>query len=60
MQLLDPTPVIIFLVVVGLAAVAAIVLAAIALPAVLRDTRTDRRARQESIPAYYGRLHFAR
>lgn len=60
MQLLDPTAVILFLVVVALAAVAAIVLAAIALPTVLRDTRTDRRARRESVPAYYGRLHFVR
>lgn len=60
MQLLDPTAVILFLVVVALVAVAATVLAAVALPAVLRETRTDRRARRESIPTYYGRLHFAR
>jgi hypothetical protein len=59
MQLIDPTAVTLFLVVVGIAALAAVALAAVALPATLRVTRTDRRARRESIPAYYGRLHFA-
>ena len=47
------------LVVVGLAALASLVLAAVALPAALRSTRADRVTRHESIPAYYGRLHFA-
>ena len=28
-------------------------------PLALRETRRDRRARRESIPTYYGRLHFA-
>jgi hypothetical protein len=28
-------------------------------PAHLRETRSDRKARRESIPAYYGLLHFA-
>ena len=37
----------------------ALVLAAVALPAALRSTRADRVTRHESIPAYYGRLHFA-
>ncbi len=60
MQLIDPTLVIGLLVVVGLAAVAAVALAAVALPPTLRSTRRDRRARHESIPSYYGRLHFAR
>jgi hypothetical protein len=59
MQLLDPTAVITLLVVVGLAALAAVVLAVVALPSTLRETRQDRQARSESIPAYYGRLHFA-
>jgi hypothetical protein len=59
MQLIDPTAVTFLLVVVGIAALAAVVLAAVALPATLRVTRRDRRARRESIPAYYGRLHFA-
>ncbi|HEY0644676.1 MAG TPA: hypothetical protein VGD39_14715 [Nocardioides sp.] len=59
MQLLDPAAVTFLLVVVGIAALAAVTLAAVALPATLRITRLDRRARRESIPAYYGRLHFA-
>ncbi|NYE35158.1 hypothetical protein F4692_000262 [Nocardioides cavernae] len=59
MQLLDPTPVLVFLLaVVGLAALASLALVAIALPAALRTTRIERLARRESIPAYYGRLHF--
>ena len=28
-------------------------------PVALRETRNDRMARRESIPTYYGRLHFA-
>ena len=59
MQLIDPTAVIFLLVVGGIAAVAAVALAAVALPATLRVTRRDRHDRRESIPAYYGRLHFA-
>ncbi len=59
MQILDPAVVITLMVVVGIAALAAVVLAAVALPAVLRGTRRDRQVRHESIPAYYGRLHFA-
>ena len=59
MQLIDPTVVIALMVVVGLAAVAATALAAVAVPATLRETRSDRMARRESIPTYYGRLHFA-
>jgi len=59
MQLLDPTAVTALLVVVGTAALAAVALAAIALPATFRVTRRDRMDRHESIPAYYGRLHFA-
>jgi hypothetical protein len=39
--------------------VAAVAIAAVALPATLRVTRSDRQARHESIPTYYGRLHFA-
>ena len=56
MQLIDPTAAITLLVVVGIAAVA---MAAVALPASLRETRRDRQSRHESIPTYYGRLHFA-
>ena len=59
MQIVDPTAAIALLVVVGVAALAAVALAVVALPATLRETRTDRIARRESIPAYYGKLHFA-
>lgn len=59
MQLLDPTPVLVFFVVVLAVAAVALALVAVALPEALRSTRRDRLARRESIPAYYGRLHFA-
>ncbi|MDR7255289.1 hypothetical protein J2X46_004291 [Nocardioides sp. BE266] len=59
MQLIDPTAVITLLVAVGIAALAALTMAAVALPSTLRVTRKDRQARHESIPAYYGKLHFA-
>lgn len=59
MQILDPAVIITLVVVVGLAALTAVVLAAVALSAVLRGTRRARQVRHESIPAYYGRLHFA-
>ncbi|RYB95216.1 hypothetical protein EUA93_13225 [Nocardioides oleivorans] len=59
MQLIDTSAVITLLVVVGIAALAAISLAAVAVPATLRETRRDRVSRRESIPTYYGRLHFA-
>jgi hypothetical protein len=59
MQLIDPTAVVTLLVVVGIAALAAVAMAAAVLPATLRVTRRDRQARHESIPTYYGKLHFA-
>ena len=59
MQLFDPAVAIALLVLVGIAALAAVVLAAVAIPAALRETRSDRQTRRESIPTYYGRLHFA-
>ena len=59
MQLIDPTAVVTLLVVVGIAALAALTMAAVVLPSTLRVTRTDRQARHESIPTYYGKLHFA-
>ena len=59
MQLIDPTAFIALLVVVGIAALAATAMAAVAVSATLRETRTDRHGRRESIPTYYGRLHFA-
>jgi hypothetical protein len=59
MQLIDTSAVVTLLVLVGIAALAAITMAAIAVPATLRETRRDRVSRRESIPTYYGRLHFA-
>ena len=59
MQLLDPTAVLALLSLVVVAAIAIVVLAAVALPAALHETRADRQQRHESIPTYYGRLHFA-
>ena len=59
MQLIDPAAAVALMTLVGVAALAAVVLAAVALPATLRETRSDRKARHESIPTYYGRLHFA-
>lgn len=59
MQIIDPTAAILLLVVAGLAALAAVVFAVAALPATLTVTRRERLSRHESIPAYYGRLHFA-
>jgi hypothetical protein len=59
MQLLDPTAVIALLVVVGLAALVTLGLVAVALPTALRATHEDRVSRRESIPTYYGRMHFA-
>lgn len=59
MQFIDPFVVTVLLVVVGLAALAAVVLMALALPRTLQVARHDRVARRESIPTYYGRLHFA-
>ncbi|SEB46043.1 hypothetical protein SAMN04489844_0156 [Nocardioides exalbidus] len=59
MQLISASATITLLVVVGIAALAAIAMAAVAVPATLRETRRDRVSRRESIPTYYGRLHFA-
>ncbi|MCY4727877.1 hypothetical protein NYO98_16445 [Nocardioides sp. STR2] len=59
MQLIDPAAAIALMVLVGIAALTAVALAAVVLPATLRETRHDRVARRESIPTYYGRLHFA-
>lgn len=59
MQIIDPAAALTLLVVVGIAALAAVALAAIVLPSTLTVTRRDRQARHESVPTYYGRLHFA-
>ena len=59
MQLIDPAAAVTLLVIVGIAALAAVALASVALTGALGVTRRERLRRQESIPAYYGRLHFA-
>jgi signal transduction histidine kinase len=59
MQLLDPAAAYTLLVVVVAAALAVVVLVAATMTVALRETRRDRVARHESIPTYYGRLHFA-
>jgi hypothetical protein len=59
MQIIDPTIVIALMTLVGIAALAAVTLVLVAVPAALRETRGDRIARRESVPTYYGRLHFA-
>jgi hypothetical protein len=59
MQLIDPTAVTVLLVVVGVTALVVVGLLAASLVVGVRGARRDRLARHESIPAYYGRLHFA-
>jgi hypothetical protein len=59
MQLLDSTAAGLYLAFAGTVIVLGLVLALAVAPVALRETRTDRRARRESIPTYYGRLHFA-
>ena len=57
--MIDPTPITTYLVfacaVLGLGFVVSLAVLTMA----LRETRHDRKDRHESIPAYYGRLHFA-
>ena len=59
MQLLDSTDAGLYLAFVGTVIVLGLALALAVAPVALRETRTDRKARRESIPTYYGRLHFA-
>ena len=59
MQLLDTHVVTMLLVLVGLAASVSVALIATVAFRALSITRRDRVARHESIPTYYGRLHFA-
>jgi hypothetical protein len=59
MQLIDSTAVGVYLAFAGLAVTVGFVVLLAVLPLVLRHTRLDRLGRRESIPAYYGRLHFA-
>lgn len=59
MQLIDSSALTTYLVVVGVASVAAIALVVVTLYFALLETRRDRQARRESVSTYYGRLHFA-
>ena len=58
MQFIDPTLASLLLAGVAVVAVVGGALAVAVLPSTLRVTRGDRMARHESIPTYYGRLHF--
>jgi hypothetical protein len=59
MQLLASTSVAPYLAFVGVVLLVGLVAVLAAAPVALREARRDRRARRESIPTYYGRLHFA-
>ena len=59
MQLFASTAVSPYLTFVGVVLVLGLVALLAVAPLALRETRRDRVARRESIPTYYGRLHFA-
>ena len=59
MQLFDSTAAGLYLAFAGPVIVLGLVVVLAVAPLALRETRSDRRSRHESIPAYYGRLHFA-
>jgi hypothetical protein len=59
MQMIDPTPITTFLIFASAVLAVGLVATIAGLTLVLRETRHDRQQRHESIPAYYGRLHFA-
>lgn len=59
MQVLDPTPIAVLLTLVGVLFAVGLVALFVGLTVVVQESRRDRFARHESIPAYYGRLHFA-
>ena len=59
MQLFDSTAAGLYLAFAGTVIVLGLVVALAVAPVALRESRTDRRSRRESIPTYYGRLHFA-
>jgi hypothetical protein len=58
-MLADSTAITTYLVFVGVVSALALVLASVVLTLAFRETRRDRIARHESIPAYYGRGYFA-
>ncbi len=58
MEFIDTNAVFTLFAVVSIVAAVALVLIVAVLPSTLKITRRDRVARHESIPTYYGRLHF--
>jgi hypothetical protein len=58
-QLFASTAVAPYLTFVGVVLLLGLVTVLAVAPLALRETRRDRVARHESIPTYYGRLHFA-
>ena len=59
MQLFDSTAAGLYLAFAGTVIVLGLVVALAVAPVALRESRTDRMSLRESIPTYYGRLHFA-
>ncbi|MBD3948082.1 hypothetical protein [Nocardioides ganghwensis] len=59
MQLLASTALAPYLSFVGVVLLVGLVTVLAVAPVAVREARRDRRARHESIPTYYGRLHFA-
>jgi positive regulator of sigma E activity len=59
MQLFASTVIAPYLSFLGMVLLVGLVTVLAVAPLALRETRRDRRARHESIPTYYGRLHFA-
>ncbi|QBX54334.1 hypothetical protein EXE58_01830 [Nocardioides seonyuensis] len=58
MEMIDTTALNVLLGFQALAALVGLLLVAVVLAKVLPVTRRERLARRESIPTYYGRLHF--
>jgi hypothetical protein len=59
MQLFDLSAPALYLSFAGVALLVGLIATLAVAPVALRETRRDRQARRESIPTYYGRLHFA-
>ena len=57
--MIDPAPIATFLVFVSAVLLLGLVAAVAGVTVALRETRRDRQQRSETIPTYYGRLHFA-
>jgi len=59
MNMIDPTPITTFLVFASAVLAVGFLALVACLTVGLRETRHDRQQRSETIPTYYGRLHFA-